>query len=135
MRTAILSGLGAVAAAGVIAMACTQAVGTDACKQIEQARCYWIEQCFADAGPTYGLPVSPSNGMSPVDECFRYYDDACGHGLVTNVQPTSDEVNACVKAINAATDCTIVQAPETSDACAFLTYDAGTDADASDDGE
>lgn len=134
MRGKVLSALGAVAAVAVVAVACTQAVGTDACKQIEHARCYWIEQCYGDAS-NYGLPTRRSEGTSPVDDCFRYYDDACGHGLVTNVPPTSDQVNACVAAINAATDCTIVEAPETSDACAFLTFDAGSDADTSDGGD
>jgi len=61
---------------------------------------------------------------------MRYYDDACLHGMVTNVPPTTDEVSACVGAINSATDCTIVTNPETADACAFLLYDAGSDADA-----
>ncbi len=111
---------------GVIA--CGQgAVGTDACNQIEQARCKWIEQCFADAA-NYGLPTRRSDSTSPVDDCDRYYKDACQHGLVTNVAPTTDQVNACVGAINAATDCTVVANPETADACAFLLiYDAGPD--------
>jgi hypothetical protein len=130
MRAAVLFGLGVTAAAGMVAVACSQGVvGVDACKQIEHARCYWIEQCYSDAS-NYGLPTRRSDSTSPVDDCFRYYDDACEHGLVTNVPPTSDQVNLCVDAINTATDCTIVQSPETADACAFLTYDAGTQADA-----
>jgi hypothetical protein len=111
-------------------MACGQGpVGADACQTIEHARCKWIVQCYGDAA-NYGLPTRRSESTSPVDDCFRFYDDACQHGMVTNVPPTANEVNACVSAINGATDCTIVQNPETSDACAFLTFDAGLDADA-----
>jgi len=129
MRAAVFVGLGVTAAAAFVAAACSSATGIDACQQIEQARCYWIEQCESDAG-NFGLPTRRSDSTSPVDDCFRFYSDACQHGLVTNVPPTSDQVSACVAAINAATDCTIVQNPETADACAWLTvYDAGPDAD------
>ena len=136
MHARVILGVSAVVAvvvSGVIA--CGQAaVSTDGCQSIEHARCKWIVQCFADAANgNYGLPT-PRSGQttssSPVDDCMRYYDDACLHGMVTNVQPTTDQVNACVGAINTATDCTIVANPETADACAFLTYDAGLDADA-----
>ena len=113
--------------AGAI-LACGQtAVGTDACQQIEHARCYWIQQCYGDAS-NYGLPTPHSNGASVVDDCFRYYDDACLHGLVTPVSPTQAQVTSCVQAIDQASDCTIIQAPETADACAFLTAEGGVDA-------
>lgn len=120
--------LGASAVIGGV-IACGQgAVGTDACNQVEHARCKWIEQCFADAA-NYGLPTRRSESTSPVDDCDRFYNDACLHGLVSNVAPTDTQVSTCVAAINAATDCTIVANPETSDACAFLlVYDAGPDA-------
>ncbi len=135
MRGRVLLGVLAVGAVVVSAVvACGNAVGVDACQSIEHARCKWVVQCY-DAG-NYGLPTprkdnAPNSGTteSPVDDCIRYYDDACLHGLVSNVEPTTDQVNTCVAAINAATDCTIVQAPETTTACAFLTYDAGTDGD------
>ena len=133
MRARLLLGFAAVATTGVGALlACGQtAVGTDACQQIEHARCYWIEQCYADAA-NYGLPTRRSDSTSPVDDCFRYYDDACQHGLVTPVAPTKDEVATCVGAINSATDCNSVEAPETADACAFLLAEGGADADAGD---
>ena len=124
--------LGATSLAVAFALACGQtAIGTDACTSIEHARCQWIVQCFADAA-NYGLPTrqSDSDAASPVDDCVRYYNDACLHGLVTNVAPSTDQVSACVGAINNATDCTIVYNPETADACAFLLNDAGLDADA-----
>ncbi len=126
----VLFALFAVAAAVAFALACGQgATGVDACTSIEHARCNWIEACFAEAGPNYGLPTPRSNGASPVDDCNRYYNDACLHGLVTTTTPSTTAVNGCVSAILAATDCTIVMNPETSDACAFLLYDAGTDGD------
>jgi len=113
--------------AGVV-FACGQgAVGVDACMQIQQARCGWVVAC------NISLPTRRSDSTSPVDDCIRYYDDQCLHGLVTTVAPDKNQVTACVDAINAATDCTIVNSPETADACAFLIpVDAGVvqDADA-----
>ncbi len=132
MRRRVLFALAVIAAAVVAGVvACGQgAVGVDACNQIETARCQWIEQCFADAGEFYGLPTPRSNSTSYVDDCVRYYKDACLHGIVSNVQPSTAQVSSCVSAINAATDCTIVANPETADACAFLlNYDAGADSD------
>jgi hypothetical protein len=106
---------------GVI-FACGPSVnGTDACRKIEHARCGWVVAC------NISLPVARKEGY-PVDDCIRYYDDACEHGLVTPVSPTKDQIDQCVGAINAATDCTIVTAPETADACAWLIPpDAGLD--------
>ncbi len=133
-RRLIFGALVATSIAASAIIACGNAVGVDACQQIEHARCKWIVQCYADAA-NYGLPTprkdnAQNSGITstPVDDCMRYYDDACLHGLVTNVQPTTTQVDTCVSAINAATDCNIVQAPETTDACAFLAFDAGTDA-------
>lgn len=129
-RVLIVLALSASAVVGGV-FACGQgAVGIDACNQIETARCQWIEQCFGgDGSAFYGLPTPRSDQASYVDDCTRYYKDACLHGLVSNVQPTTTQVSECVTAINSATDCTIVTNPETADACAFLLdYDAG-DAD------
>lgn len=130
-RTVLLALLG-LASAITFAVACGQAAnGVDACTSIEHARCNWIVACYADSGlPNYGLPTPISNSDSPVDECYRFYDDACLHGLVTSITPTSAQVGSCVQAINMATDCNIVMNPEGADACAFLIpSDAGTDSD------
>lgn len=134
MRARVIFGV--VAVCGVVVcgvIACGNAVGTDACQTIEHARCKWIVQCYGDAaGGNYGLPT-PRSGQTttstPVDDCMRFYDDACLHGMVTNVPPTDNEVKTCVDAIDNATDCTIIKNPETSAACTFLTFDAGVDAD------
>ena len=127
MGRRVLVILFASALAVAFALACGQsAVGVDACYSIERARCQWIVQCYGDAAD-FGLPTrrSESDASSPVDDCYRYYNDACLHGMVTTVEPTSTAVNDCVNAINTATDCNIVWHPETTDACAFLLADAG----------
>ena len=127
MARRVFLALCACAFAVAFALACGQsAVGIDACTSIEHARCQWIVQCYPDAAE-YGLPTrrSESDASSPVDDCFRYYNDACLHGLVTTVQPASSAVTDCVNAIDNATDCNIVWHPETADACAFLLADAG----------
>ena len=133
MGRRVLFVLLAAATAVAFALACGQsAVGVDACTSIEHARCQWIVQCYADAAE-YGLPTrrSESDASSPVDDCYRYYNDACLHGLVTNVQPASTAVDQCVAAINSATDCNIVWNPQNADACAFLLVeDAGDGGDA-----
>lgn len=132
MGTRLVVVLVALGVALAFAFACGQAaVGVDACNQIEHARCQWIVQCYPDA-TDFGLPTrrSESDASSPVDDCYRYYNDACQHGLVTTVAPASSQVSLCVSAINAATDCNIIYHPETADACAFLIpSDAGTDGD------
>jgi len=123
-RAKRLTAMLALVGAGTI-FACGQsAVGVDACQQIQRARCGWVVEC-----PSITLPTRRSESTSPVDDCTRYYNDQCLHGLVTTVAPSQGEVQACVDAINAATSCDIVYAPETSSACAFLIpVDAGVDA-------
>jgi hypothetical protein len=123
---AIALGLGAtVAACG------TGASGVDACKSIEEARCRQVPNCP-------NVQISPPlyyNSGSDVDACIRYYDTACGHGVVIGSDPGTSQVNACVAAINSGS-CDIVAAPETAPDCAWLEPpDAGDDgggADATD---
>ncbi|CAN5578968.1 hypothetical protein BH09MYX1_BH09MYX1_40930 [soil metagenome] len=101
--------------------------GTDACREIEAERCRWVVQCEIPVG------VRRSNSTSPVDDCVRYYRDACYHGLTNATQdPTDVQTAACVNAIHNATTCDIVYHPETDPACAWLkpSTDAGVDADA-----
>jgi hypothetical protein len=134
MRRPVLLALVSVVLGVAFALACGQAAnGVDTCTSIEHARCNWIEACFGESGTPpqyYGLPTPASNSADPVDQCYRFYDDACLHGLVTTLVPTSGEVSACVQAINNATDCNIVYNPDTADACAWLIpSDAGVDSD------
>jgi hypothetical protein len=100
------------------------AVGVDACRSIEAERCRWVTACGIDVGPRR------SDSTSPVDDCVRYYNDACLHGLTSaTADPSATQTQACVDAIHAATTCDIVVTPESSPACSFLkpNADAGTD--------
>lgn len=124
---AIFRGLfGSVLAIGALSLssACgTDAVGVDACRKIEQARCENAPSC----GISLSMPVH--RGTSPesdVSACTRYYDDACLHGLAASADPGNVAVQACVDAINTG-DCNVVKNPETHPSCSFLgTADAGS---------
>jgi len=109
----------------------TDAVGTDACRRIEQARCRKALAC-----PELGIETATG-----VEECAQYARDRCLHGLPV-AEPSAPIVDACVNAIEQATTCDIIAAPETAPECAFLrpagTVDASSDAadagsDAADD--
>lgn len=90
----------------------TDAVGVEACKKIESARCRAAPACGID------LTKSPHEG-SDVDGCKRYYDVACLHGLVAGSDPGAPAVQACVDVISSA-NCAAVAHPESVPACAFL---------------
>jgi hypothetical protein len=137
---AALLAIGAAIAAVVVACG-TDAVGVDACRQIEEARCNQAPNCSAIS---LAEPLHPGGSAADVSACIRFYDDACQHGLANGVAPGQPAVTACVAAINAeATDggggCVIVLHPEEAGACAWLippvdVVDAAVDADAGDDG-
>jgi hypothetical protein len=108
-----LAGL-ATAAAALPAGGCgTDAVGVDACRQIEQARCRKAPDCQIALQPPY------HQAGSDVDECIRFYDAACLHGLASNDDPGGSAVAACVQAIEN-DGCSVVQNPESDPACSFL---------------
>ncbi len=114
----------AVAIVAVVACA-NDGYGIEACRTIEAERCRWVVQCGIDVG------VRRNNESSPVDDCIRYYDVACMHGMQYLTQDPSDtQTNTCATAIHNATSCDIVTAPENAAACAWLkpSTDAGTDA-------
>jgi hypothetical protein len=98
----------------------TDAIGTDACRKIEQARCRQAPMC-----PELGIA-----GDIAVEQCVQFARDKCLHGLVV-ADPGPTVVDTCVAAI-ATASCTVVLAPETTPACAFLSPspapDAGADA-------
>lgn len=108
----------------------TDAKGVDDCREIEQARCAAAQNC----------------GVSDVPACQRFYRDQCLHGLAA-APPGSAKVKACVATIRAAGQCAaqpsdvplldcstaedacaIVNKPETTAECSFLSAnpDAGT---------
>jgi len=108
------------------------AIGVDKCRSIEQARC--------EAGSHCGI-------VDDVEQCKLYYRDQCLHGLAHG-DASSSEVDHCVKTIQLAGDCAkkngvdaklsscapppsaapnglttacaIVETPQQTDECAFL---------------
>jgi len=99
----------------------TDAMGTDACRKIEQARCRRGASC----------PALNLQGGTGVEECVQFARDRCLHGLPI-ADPGPAVVDPCVTAIAQAATCDVVISPEQSPACAFLmtipSGDAGTDA-------
>ncbi|MDX2053730.1 MAG: hypothetical protein SFV15_15115 [Polyangiaceae bacterium] len=83
----------------------TEAVGVEACRKIENARCASFKQC--------GL-------LTDLDACQRYYRDQCLGGVPGKVTPNATQVNSCVAAIAADATCGVAKAPEESKECAFL---------------
>lgn len=101
-------------ASTTIAVACaSDAVGVDLCRQIEFARCDRAEAC--------GVPLTTPAyvGADAAQACKRYYQDACRRGITSGKDPGGLTGQACVDAIKTG-DCSVVKAPETSAACAFL---------------
>ena len=111
----------------------TDAVGVETCKKIEHERCLWAEACGINIdNPLHGV-VRRARSTSPVDDCFRVYEDACLHGLPVKDPEDKTVVEACVKVIRDG-DCTAVLRPESAPACSWLIpppdsgADTGTDA-------
>src|SRR5262245_3771377 len=110
----------AVASVGLVAFpSCgTDAVGTDSCRKIEQARCRKAPQC-----PLLLL------GSGGVEECAQFARDHCLHGLAV-ADPGAPVVDPCVSAIERGS-CDVITAPDTAPECSFLrptpAPDAGPD--------
>ncbi len=96
----------------------TDAVGVDACRAIQKAEC--------EAAPACGIVLEPPYHTTgtDVDECIRFYNDQCLHGLASGTDPGTVAVNACVSAIESAATteggCAVVADPPLSPACAWL---------------
>jgi len=80
----------------------SDAVGIDACRQIEEARC--------EAARTCGLPRTGTPPGSVTDEqvesCKLFYRDQCLHGIQNDQTETTEaDTQQCVAAVNAATAC------------------------------
>jgi hypothetical protein len=83
----------ALAAYALTASGCgTEAIGVDACRDIELARCDAAQYCGT---------------IDDVAACRRFYRDHCLHGLRTGIDPvpTDDQVSACVATIKSAGSC------------------------------
>jgi hypothetical protein len=84
-------GLSLACSAALLSAACgTDAVGVDACRDIEQARCE---------------AAGPCGVIEDVAACRRFYRDHCEHGLALENSPGKVTVRACVDAIQAAGSC------------------------------
>jgi hypothetical protein len=116
MALRIRIALGAALGVAALAFACgTDAIGIDACRQIETARCGQAPACAIDLTN----PVHRSSPGTDVDACVRFYHEQCLHGLATTKEPGNVQVKDCVDAINAG-DCEVVKRPEIAPACAWL---------------
>jgi hypothetical protein len=120
-RLRSLLSTGVCALLGLMQPSCgTDAMGTDACRKIEQARCRKGPACPA-------LQVQAGAG---VEECTQFARDRCLHGLAV-ADPGPAAVDQCVAAIAGDQTCNTVLSPETAPACAFLAppqEDGGSDA-------
>lgn len=154
-------GIGAPIAGAAIASCGTDAVGVEACREIEAARCEAIPVC----------PETDPDNPFDAEKCKRFYSDECLVGIEypDAGPPSDDQTAACVKAIEAVAACVkkniaaeactgaplvstattdagppdlcgiLKYSPEKLAACAFVaappgstTADAGTNADAGD---
>jgi hypothetical protein len=130
-----------VAALGLGSAGCsTDAVGIDACRVIESARCDAAPACEGTP-EAFGVATE-----TQVENCKTFYRDHCLVGLEnTDGEPDSDDVEACVGAVeklaacqrdgveaiadcevaiasgaSPATPCAALRSPETLAACAFV---------------
>ncbi|GEM_PF-750962 len=93
-RTAVAAVLGGLAGLLSSSAGCgTKAVGVEACRSIEQARCEAVASC-----------PSPY-GVEDVAACQRFYRDHCLHGLDVDDEPSDTAVARCVAAVKAAGRC------------------------------
>lgn len=84
----------------------SEARATDACRQIEYARCERGAQCL-------------EGFQSTVQSCQRYYDVQCGRGVPDPAkEPSKRELDDCVKLIRTDPTCEAVKDPAKH--CPFL---------------
>lgn len=85
----------------------TDAVGVDACRQIEDARCEAAPDCTGDED-TFGIRTEEQ-----VQNCKSLYRDQCLHGIENAGgsdedevdEPSDGDINRCIKAIQATASC------------------------------
>jgi hypothetical protein len=87
----------------------TDAVGVDACRQIESARCEAAPACTGDPVDSFGIRTEEQ-----VQNCKTLYRDQCLHGMENtgssddedgNNEPSDGTVRRCVDAIKATAQC------------------------------
>jgi hypothetical protein len=112
-RTLLASSLLVALAAAWLPSACSStAHGTDACKQIESARCTMLASSKCDTDLD-----NPFQGTA--DSCGRFYDVQCGRGLQDGArEPTAAELTRCLGRING--DCAIAREPLNAAECSVF---------------
>lgn len=98
----------------------TDAVAVEQCRQIEHARCEAAVSCG-------------SVKSTEIDECKRFYDDQCLHGIAGEEAPTANQQKSCLELIDDARQtaetssgdqferaCTVIGEPWESEECSFL---------------
>ncbi|WP_437978682.1 hypothetical protein WMF11_20685 [Sorangium sp. So ce295] len=121
---AALLGLGAVTL--ITAPSCgNDAVGVDACRRIEQARCEAAAVC-----PEW---IGSGDAEERVNTCVEFYWDQCLHGFEngagggqTVADPTTVEVDACVAAVGEARACASAKVASMAE-CSAAPLAAGVD--------
>jgi hypothetical protein len=110
LRDLCLGVLSSLVAFAATAGGCTTgAVGVEACRDIELARCEAAQYC---------------GRIDDVPECRRFYNNHCLHGLAEGVeQPPPEQVDACVKTIESAGACAKSDPLATLDDCPDVTSD------------
>ncbi|MBW2529545.1 MAG: hypothetical protein JRI23_35535 [Deltaproteobacteria bacterium] len=71
------------------------AVGVEACREIEVARCRAVVGC----------PTSPVETDEDVENCELHYRDQCLFGMADSINPDQPAVTGCVAAIEQARAC------------------------------
>lgn len=100
-----VAGLGFALSPALFSSGCgSGAVGIEACRKIEDARC--------DAAVACGFT------KEQVSDCKLFYQDQCLHGIENSAhRPSETEVNNCIAAVNATGACATAQV-KTMSACA-----------------
>jgi len=111
----------------ILVSACgDDAVGVDACRRIETARCQLAGAC---------------GQIDDVPACERFYRDDCLHGFGVEL-PGDSEIDACTRTLELAAECAreerttlecqdscaLVSTPAAAPECAFLSKDPPTEA-------
>ncbi|NRA35027.1 MAG: hypothetical protein HRU17_16995 [Polyangiaceae bacterium] len=85
----------------------TDAVGVEACRSIELARCQARVNC-------------DQIEQSELDPCERYARDHCLHGIALEAAPDQADVDECVEAVNDTANCDKLTRLDLAE-CSFLT--------------
>jgi hypothetical protein len=97
-RTIAATAVASLLFVGLLESCGTEAVGIEACRQIEAARCAALKIC------PVGKPAFKTD--TEVEACSLFYRDQCLHGINNaKTEPDKGDVDDCVKAVKATADC------------------------------